>query len=214
MVAEARLAQHAGVAVAVGGGLPDGARKMAERLVQDGATVLISFGLAGGLDPAMPAGALLLPQKVLQDGVEYPCDPELLRSLEPSCRKVERLLAGDQVVASAARKAQLWQETGAAAIDLESGAVAQVAAAHGLPFAALRAICDPASRDLPSAAVEALDEAGRVMPKKMAGILARHPQQIWQLIALGRDAARGRRALIRGAESLRSLAACDPNLIG
>ncbi|MCB8880277.1 hypothetical protein ACELLULO517_08540 [Acidisoma cellulosilytica] len=212
MVAEARIAQRAGCAVAIGGGMPQGARKMAERLVADGATALISFGLAGGLDPALAAGVAVVPCRVLHQGQVYDCDPALSRVLLTVGQQVDFLLAGDGVVGLAADKDRLWRQTGAAAIDLESGAVAEVAAARGLPFAVLRAVCDPASRDLPSAAIEALDEAGRIAPMKMAGILARHPQQILGLIALGRDAARGRRTLIRGAESLRGLAAGNANL--
>ncbi|MCB8876738.1 phosphorylase family protein [Acidisoma silvae] len=211
MVAEARIAQRSGCAVAVGGGMPLGARKMAERLAADGATALISFGLAGGLDPKLEAGDAVVPCHVLHKGNSYDCDPDLSRVLRQVGQAVDFLFAGDGVVGTVSDKARLWTETGASAIDLESGAVAEVAKAHGLPFAVLRAVCDSATRDLPSAAIEALDESGRIAPMKMAAILARHPQQIFGLIGLGRDAARGRKALIRGAESLRGFVARDEN---
>lgn len=210
LTAEARLLARAGCAVAIGGGLPVGARRMAQRLVDDGAMALISFGLAGGLDPALAAGALLVPRAVLSQGRLFNCDDALRASL--SGQDISLLLAADAVVVSAADKRRLWQESGAGAVDLESGAVAEVATAAGIPFAVMRAVCDPAARDLPTAAVEALDEHGRIAPLKMAGILARHPMQIPALIALGRDAARARRALVGGAESLGRLAARDPDL--
>ncbi len=209
MLSEARIAERAGCGVGIGGGLPPGARAIAQRLVRDGATALVSFGLAGGLDPVLPAGTLVVPRAILHQGAEYPCDPALVQRVSGEAEVVAWLLAGDKVIETAADKAALWRHTGAAVVDLESGVVAEVAAAHGLPFVALRAICDPASRDLPPAAVHALDESGRVAPMEMASQLARHPSQIFGLIALGRDAARARRALIRGAESLRGLAAGD-----
>lgn len=210
MTSEARIAQQTGCAVAVGGGMPIGARRMAQRLVDDGATALISFGLAGGLDPLLAAGVLLVPRAVLSQGRPFECNETLRALLEGQA--VDRLLAGEAVIARAADKARLWQETGASAIDIESGVVAEVAADRGIPFAVLRAVCDPATRDLPSAAVEALDEQGRVAPMKMASILARHPGQIISLIALGLDAARARKALIRGAKSLRGFASRDADL--
>jgi adenosylhomocysteine nucleosidase len=210
MTSEARILAGAGCAVAVGGGSPEGARRMAQRLVDDGATALISFGLAGGLDPALVAGTLLAPQGVLSQGRLFPCDAELCGAL--AGESIPCLLAGETVVDRAADKLRLGQETGAGAVDLESGAVAEVASATGIPFAVLRAICDPAARDLPRAAVEGLDEQGRIALMKMAGILARHPWQILGLVALGRDAARARRALVRGAESLGRLAARNTDL--
>lgn len=212
LISEARIAQRAGWAVAVGGGLPMGARRMAERLIRDGATALVSFGLAGGLDPSLEAGALVVPRSVLSQHRCFDCDPELRQVLEQEASPVDRLFAGDAVVARAAEKARLWQQHGAAAVDLESGVVAEVAAAQGVPFVVLRAICDPAWRDLPRTAVEALDETGRVRPMKMAGMLARHPLEILGLIALGRDAARARRSLVRGAEGLGRLAPRHPDL--
>lgn len=207
MTTEARLVQRTGCAVAAGGGTPVGARRMAQRLADDGATALISFGVAGGLDPALPPGSLLIPRCVLFQGTRYVCDDAFSAALEG--QRVDCVLAGEAIVASAAEKARLWRETGASAIDLESGAVAEVAAMRAIPFAVMRAVCNSATRDLPSAAIDALDECGRIAPMKMAGILARHPGQIPGLIALGIDAARARKALIRGAESLGRLAARD-----
>jgi adenosylhomocysteine nucleosidase len=212
MAAEARLVGGTGCAIAIGGGTPVGARRMARKLVDDGVTALISFGLAGGLDPALPAGTLLVPRAVLTDGRLLDCDEALRAPLEGESTSC--LLAAEAIVGSAAEKLRLWRMTGAAAVDLESGAVAEVAVSAGIPFAVLRAVCDPAARDLPTAAVVALDQHGRIVPLKMAASLARNPCQIPGLIALGRDAARARRALVRGAESLGRLAAGHAHLRG
>jgi adenosylhomocysteine nucleosidase len=210
MTAEARLLAGTGCAIAVGGGTTLGARRMARKLVEDGVIALISFGLAGGLDPALMAGTLLSPRAVLSQGRLIECHEALRATL--GGESTACLLAGDGIVSSAAEKQRLWRTTGAGAVDLESGAVAEVALEAGIPFAVLRAVCDTAARDLPSSAVEALDEGGRIAPMRMAGILARHPMEILTLIALGRDAARARRALVGGAESLRRLAAGDADL--
>ncbi len=212
MTAEAQILSGSLGAVAIGGGTTLGARRMAQSLVEDGVTALISFGLAGGLDPSLVAGTLLVPRAVLSRGRLIDCDEALRASLVGE--SIPSLLAADAVVATAADKTRLWRETGSSAVDLESGAVAEVALAAGIPFAVLRAICDPATRNLPCAAVAALDERGRIAPMRMARILARHPSQILGLIALGRDAARARQALVGGAESLGRLAAGHADLGG
>lgn len=106
------------------------------------------------------------------------------------------LLAHTAVVATAAAKRDLHDRTGAHAVDLESGAVARAAAAAGIPFAVLRAVCDPAERDLPPAALAALDQRGAIGLLRVIGSVLAHPTQLPGLLALARDAAAARRALL------------------
>jgi adenosylhomocysteine nucleosidase len=203
MASEARIARRSGLSIAIGGGTPQGARVAAEQLLQEGARSLVSFGLAGGLDPALTPGDLLAAETVLSGGRLFPCDAALVRRL--GVRSVPLLLAGDAIVATAREKARLYAESGAAAVDLESGAVAELATEAGIPFAVLRAICDGADRNLPRAAMEGLDSAGRIAPFKLVAALLRDQAQIFGLIALGRDAARARSALLKAAPGLAAL---------
>jgi adenosylhomocysteine nucleosidase len=164
-------------------------------LIADGAQALISFGLAGGLDPALRPGALAIPRIVVTDGREHEAGPTLLARLRGPT--IERLFGGSAIAAHPADKHRLWRDTGSAAIDLESGAVARAASAAGIPFAVLRAVCDPAGRRLPQAAMAALDQAGAIAGLRIARSVLRRPGQIPGLIALARDAAAARRALLR-----------------
>jgi adenosylhomocysteine nucleosidase len=108
------------------------------------------------------------------------------------------------IATSSADKQRLWETTGADAIDLESGAVAEVAEQHNVPFAVQRAICDPADRDLPPAALAALDRKGTIgLMRVLASILV-HPSQLPSLLALAADAARARRALMGRVAALRT----------
>ena len=201
-VAEARLARLLGGSVAIGGGDAAGAAAAAAGLVRSGATALLSFGLAGGLDPTIPAGALVVPLRVVGGG-DWPTDPVLSARLGTPAGS---LLAANAILAGRAAKQAAWQRTGALAVDMESGAVASTAAAHGLPFAVLRAVCDPAGRDLPPAALTALSPDGAIRPGTLLASLARHPRQLGALIALGREAARARAALLARVASIGRLA--------
>ena len=201
--AEARLARRLGLAVVTGGGTASGAEAAARRAIEAGATALVSFGLAGGLDPTLRPGALIVPTAVLCDDVAHAADPALVAWLGGATP--HRLLAAATIATDAAAKRRLWLETGAAAVDLESGAVARVAKAHGLPFAVLRAICDPAERDLPPAALVALDASGAIGLARVAGSVAARPGQIPALLRLAADAAAARRALARRVTSVRQL---------
>lgn len=160
----------------------------------------MSFGLAGGLDPALAPGAILVPPAVTLDANRWDADAALMEWLGgPTAGSIH---GGGHIVATAAAKAALHASTGAVAVDLESAAVARAALQHALPFAVLRAVCDPASRDLPHAALVALDGAGTIRGWRVASAVLSRPWEIPALIGLARDAARGRRALVTRVRAL------------
>jgi adenosylhomocysteine nucleosidase len=180
--------------VEVGGGDADGAAAATTRLIARGARCLLSFGLAGGLDPTLAPGALIVPDVVLSHDGHWPTHPPLAAELG---RVGGAVFSADSVIATAGAKRALFQRTGAACVDLESGAVAEQAGRYAIPFAVLRAVCDPASRSLPQAALEALDPSGRIGPWRVARSALGRPRDLGALIALGSDAMRARRALAR-----------------
>jgi len=193
LAAEARLARPLGLSVAIGGGTDAGAEAAAARLIRGGATGLISFGLAGGLDPALRPGAIVVPRAIITDGRTIATDLALSAALGgPTPHMV---LGADTIAADAETKRRLRAETGAEAIDLESGAVARMADAHGLPCAAIRVVCDPAERTLPPAALAALNASGAIGLGRVLASVAARPAQLPALLALAADAARARRAL-------------------
>jgi adenosylhomocysteine nucleosidase len=208
LAAEARIARRLGCPVAIGGGTAAGAQIAAQRMVQAGATGLVSFGLAGGLDPALRPGMVLIASEVLcppshdeKPGANnagpamrrFPTDAALSARLGGTTGHM--VLGIDRIVAQTDAKHTLWQTTGAAAVDLESGAVARVATEHGVPFAVLRAICDPAERDLPPAALIALDQHGGIGLARVIGSVLAHPTQLPALFALAADTIMARRSL-------------------
>jgi adenosylhomocysteine nucleosidase len=155
---------------------------------------LISFGLAGGLSPELRPGDVVVPAAVLENGVRFGCDPALTAALGGGAGV---MLAAEAIIGRAADKAALFAASQAAAVDLESGAVARVAAAAGLPFAVLRAVADSAAQNLPPAAMIGLTADGRIDFAAIAASLLRLPGQVPGLIAVGRNAKQARAALVK-----------------
>ena len=200
---EARIARRlpGEIMVAVGGGSADGARRAAERLQAQGARGLISFGYAAGLSPALSPGTLVVPRLVITDSASFEADAALAAWLGGPTP--HDLLHSERVVATAADKARLFARTGCAVLDMESGALARAALAERQPFAVLRAICDPAARSLPPAALLAIAGDGRVeIGRVLRSIMAR-PTQIPALLELARDSHRAKTALARRIRTLR-----------
>jgi hypothetical protein len=107
------------------------------------------------------------------------------------------LLSGAEPIATVADKAAAFRDTGAVAVDMESLGVAAAAAAHGLPFIAVRVIVDTAADSLP-AAVTAASHGGQISPKRLMGGLAAAPWELAGVIRL----ARRYRAAIRSLETV------------
>ncbi len=185
--------QVLGGQVAIGGGTADGARRAVERLVASGVSALVSIGLAGGLDPSMRPGQVVVPEAVLHRGRNFQTDHSLRLMLGGATP--HRLLDAGRVVMRVAEKQALWRQTGCAAVDLESGAVAQQAADLSLPYGVLRVICDPGDRALPPASVVALAPDGRISVGAVLRSITRQPAQISALLLLAADAARAKRRL-------------------
>ncbi len=205
LAAEGRIARliPGNIEVAVGGGTADGARRAAERLLARGATGLVSFGLAAGLSPALAPGTVLVPRRVIADGARFATDAGLSARL--GGETAHDLLHSERVVTGVEQKRLLHEATQCDALDMESGAVARAALAEARPFAVLRAVCDPAARALPPAALVALSPSGGVAPGRVLGALLRRPGQIGDLLALARDAAAARRALLARVRMVRGL---------
>lgn len=192
MTSEGRLAIPLGHPIAIGGGTTAGATQAAQNLIAQGATALISFGLAAGLDPSLPPGTLINPTHIIDGHIRYPTAHTLIPWAPPPARTI----AGTSTILSTtAQKLALFQLTGAAAADMESYAIAQAATAAKIPFAVLRAIADPATTTLPHAALNALDPDGTPNLPRILRSLARNPTQLPALLTLALHAAQATRAL-------------------
>jgi hypothetical protein len=146
------------------------ASRLAERAVNWRARdLVISAGVCGALAPALSVGALVVPTVVLgADG------GRCATASVPGLAADGALLTVGEVVESAAQKARLWMETGALAVDMESGPILAWARERGTPAAVVRAVADDAERGIPAALAAAVRDDGRVRPlRAVSAALAR-----------------------------------------
>jgi len=115
-------------------------------------SAVISLGLAGGLSPGLSPGSIVVPQAVLWRGKRFESDPDLLALLTASGALPIRLLGcSDEILFDAEAKRTFRERTGAGAVDMESGPIAEWALENSLPFAALKGISDPSQASIPRA---------------------------------------------------------------
>lgn len=201
-----------GLAATVSGLGAEPARAAAQTLVSKGVAALVSFGSAGGLDPALRAGDLMLPETVF-DRAEQRVRTDagwhaaMRARLAPSTVCTAALRQVSAPLLDPPAKAALRAATGAAAVDMESAAVAEVAAAAGLPFLILRVVLDDAGAALPAPLLAAVDGQGRPRPLALLAAFARRPGLVLSATALALARARAAATLRRAATVL---AECRP----
>lgn len=189
------------------------ARRAAERLLARPLSGLVSWGTAGALSPQLRAGACLLPATVLWGDAVYAAHEgwhgRIAERLASTCEIHDGpLCSRAEVVAQPDDKARLHGQTGALALDVESGAIAELATRAHMPFVCVRAALDTASTALPPLATEGLCPQGFPDTRRLLRSIARRPGQ---LIALPRLALQ-----LRAARRTLRLVARDtgPRLLG
>lgn len=195
-----------GVLVALSGIGGVAAAVAARRLADAGATSLVSWGLAGGLDPGLAAGTICLPELITAaSGAGFTTDHhwrELVAAAIVARHAVVggALLTSERSIDDVAGKAAAFRASGAMAVDMESHAIAGVAALRGLPFIAVRVIVDTAGDRLPEA-VLAASTGGQLRMFRLLQGLARAPRELAPLVRLALRYRSARQALLAVARS-------------
>lgn len=186
----------------------DNAHAAAELLIQHGATQLISWGCAAALSPNLQSGDLVLATAIIS--LENPrisinsAWHNKINGLLTGKLTVHQgeLLSSKVLINTCQEKQQLFEQTHAIALDMESYAIAEVAQNHTIPFLAIRVIADTATMALPKAVTYSLNSDGEVQLQKLLGYLLKHPSEIGQLIKLGNSFNRAKKRLLIIAKQL------------
>jgi adenosylhomocysteine nucleosidase len=168
--------------------------------------LVVSAGVCGALDPALEVGDI-----VLSDSVINGAGARLAITASAGQRDAAAagahahtgaMVSSSQIVATPEAKAALRAATSGMAVDMESAAIVEAAAAHGCASMVLRGVSDDARETLPEALMNLMGADGRI---RGGGVLAlARPGVLASALRLRRAT---RRALLSVAGSLARLAA-------
>ncbi len=199
---EASLARGPSTAVVFG----QNRRKFREDLqdhARRGVRGIISFGIAGGVCPDFKPGDVIVASAVITAAGIFHTSPDwsnsLLQSL-PGARHMP-VFGAEGPVLGALEKEALWRNTGAVAVDMESGPAAEIAARYGLPYAILRVVLDPAHRTVPLSALAASRDDGKTDGMAVVRSLMRRPGDLPALMRLAVETRTATRSLARSTRA-------------
>jgi adenosylhomocysteine nucleosidase len=135
---------------------------------------IVFSGVAGGLDPALAVGDLVIGTEIIQHDygamvagalevyragalpfpqfqgdLAFKADPVIIAGAREVLADTHfgTILTGDSYLGCGVTRERLFSSFGGKAVDMESGAVAQVAEAFGAPWLIIRALSDLAGED-------------------------------------------------------------------
>lgn len=159
----------------------------AVRIAGQGASVIVSTGLCGALDPSLQIGDVFVATSVNGQVADTPSS---LRSYVAG-----PLASVDRVIGTAREKEQLLA-AGCMAVEMEAAAVLQYARSVGARFYCVRAVSDVASETFALDFNAARGSDGRFRVSSILAQAARRPREIVpELIRLRRNAGRAVKAL-------------------
>jgi adenosylhomocysteine nucleosidase len=200
---EARIAGGDGVKVICAGN-GERLREALRQVLSAPCSGIVSFGLAGGLDPELECGRWVVADAIIASGVRFETDRRWTGALmhRLANASVGTIAGSDAPLSDPPMKRALRQRSGAAAVDMESHIAAEIAQACGVPFVACRVIIDPAFRTLPPAALAAQRSDGSLALARVTKSVLRAPSQAPALLRLALDARAARASLARGRRLL------------
>jgi adenosylhomocysteine nucleosidase len=153
--------------------------------------LVVMAGLAGALSPGLRVG------DVVVDG------RGLLPPLPPLGDAIfGRLHTSPRIASTPAHKANLFQQTGCLAVDMESDVARAFAASVGAAFMAIRGISDSADELLDPKLLNLVDAGGKPHVGRVMTMLCLRPWKIAAMLRLMRDSDRAMIAVARTLELL------------
>ncbi len=204
------------VSVSQSGQGADNAARAARAALAQGATALMSVGVAGGLVPGLSAGDVVIPDRVIDDrsARSFSCSRAWSEAMRESVSELGVVSAGallsvTDVLVSPAGKAAAAQSFDAVACDMESAAIAAVAHEAQVHFAALRVISDAVSDELPGNVSGWVDESGNARMGPVLGAMM-SPGRWRTVISMTTRFRLAQRRLRQASETLLAAGYCCP----
>jgi hypothetical protein len=140
--------------------------------------LVLSCGFAGGLNPYLKTGTVVFSSDE---------DAGLTDALLTAGACPVRFHTSTRVAITVEEKRQLWEATGADAVEMESSIIRAICRAHGIPSATIRVISDAADETLPLDFNALLTAEHELNYPKLMLTLVTSPRKIPALLRLQRQ---------------------------
>ncbi len=196
----------------------DNATQAAHQLLEEQSPdLLITSGFCGAILPGLKAGQIVVASSIWMDGesgitnIPHQISGVGLACIAGSLPHGNPAVKGSFITTQAIRSKKalaksLPDRSPHPVVEMESGAIARVAAQHGIPLLGIRAVSDTADEELDFSLDEFCDDGlRRIVPGNVLLTVVRRPHILPQLLRLGRSSRLAANALTAALPALISL---------
>jgi len=179
--------------IVTGVGRKNAEKSLREFLATNSPKLVLTCGFAGGLNPDLKLGEVVFELTDRRGEFHEPQTEKKIRDSQSSSLREKLLAAGakpakffcaDRITTTVAEKKRLRAETGADAVEMESGAIHNVCRERGISCATVRVISDTANEDLPLDFNQLFKSDMSLDYGKLAWAIAKSPGKIGALLKL------------------------------
>jgi adenosylhomocysteine nucleosidase len=188
----------------------ESATNAAKKLLNLNVDALISWGVAGALEPSLKSGDVVFANSVVTQNRTYQTshdwNQKIFGHFQNTLENVfaEEMTCSNQVCSTIENKKDLLHRTNAKAIDMESAAIAEVAEQNNLNFIVIRAIADEATTSIPDAVINHTNNLGKPDLLKFALSCLSKPSQFKEIMALATGFKTALKSLNKVAEDIKN----------
>ena len=176
--------------VAISGQGRERACKAAEFLLRSNPLFMLNLGVAGALVEELSTGDLFTPSLLTDGKSKAGVDSDAYKSVSQLLRtqgfKLHDglLVTCDRTIDSPAAKAELYQKTGAYAVDMEAFGIAQACSGFGVPIYIVKAVTDSLHQTIPRAITSCLTETGQISLVRFTVTILSRPWLVPKLLEM------------------------------
>lgn len=207
-----QLRMHDVLLVESGMGFDNAARAAGTIISEAAPDLLISAGFCGGIAAELRVGDVVVAKKMVvvsENGIEdLPVETPAagLNLVARQAAGGERIFggtfAGTAVITSKTKLSGLLSGYPCPVAEMESAAIALIAAENRIPLIAIRSVSDPADEELGFSLDEFCDSSLRIRPGRVLLTILRKPRIIPQLVRLAGNSRVAARSLTSALEKL------------
>ena len=177
------------------------AYKAAKKVLKNNIDLIISFGLAGGMNPKIKNSEIIIPKKIFNEKFKFHKTSYFFNSyLEKKCK--EKVISKVNLITSQKILNKKMNTSLIDAVDMEADFVFKAAREHNVPFSSVKVIFDDLKNPIPNFLISTINTKGQLKALNLFFLILKKPYRIKNLIEINKIYRKSMRKLTSLAQKL------------